>query len=180
MAEAAKKTTARKSAAKKTTARKTAARKPAAKKPAARKPAARKPAARKAAPKSSAQSAGNRFSENVQETGRNVLLLSLGVYGKAYDEAQARIDSLQSELQSRRKQADKSYQARRKQADKLYKELVKRGTKVEKDAKGAINDIELPKIDLEVPTRKDLEKQFDKARERFAALKTNFGFKTAA
>ena len=63
----------------------------------------------------------------------------------------------------------------------MYKELVKRGKKVEKDAKGAIDDIELPKLELESLTdRKKLEKQLDKAKARFEELRETVGFKTAA
>ena len=70
---------------------------------------------------------------------------------------------------------------RRKKADKLYKELVKRGQKVEKDAKVALKDIELPKLELESLTdRKKLDKQLKKVKARFAELKESVGFKTAA
>jgi polyhydroxyalkanoate synthesis regulator phasin len=70
---------------------------------------------------------------------------------------------------------------RRKKADKMYKELVKRGKKVEKEAKGRIDDIDLPKIELNSLTdRKKLEKQLDKAKARFEELKQTVGFKTAA
>ena len=70
---------------------------------------------------------------------------------------------------------------RRKKADKMYKELVKRGKKVEKVAKGRIDDIELPKIELDSLTdRKKLDKQLEKAKARFADLKKNVGFKKAA
>ena len=92
-------------------------RKPAAKrKPAVRrKPAARKPAVRPAALKK----AGKDFAANAQETGREVFLAGLGMYGKAYDQAQERFDGLQKQLKSRRKDADK-----------VYRELIKRGEKV--------------------------------------------------
>ena len=72
-------------------------------------------------------------------------------------------------------------EARRKKAEKAYKELVKRGKKVEKDAKGAMDDIELPKFELESLTdRKKLDKQLDKAKARFDELKETVGFKNAA
>ena len=137
-------------------------RKPAAK----RKPATkRKPAAKRATKKASPD-----FAARAQETGRNAFLASLGFYGKAYDQAQDQFNSIQDQLEERRKKADK-----------MYKELVKRGKKVEKDAKGAIEDIELPKLELESLTdRKKLEKQLDKAKARFEELKETVGFKTAA
>ena len=72
-------------------------------------------------------------------------------------------------------------EARRKKADKLYKELVKRGQKVEKDAKVALKEIELPKLELDSLTdRKKLEKQLKKVKARLVELKENVGFKTAA
>ena len=142
-------------------ARKTAARKPAARKPAASKATARKPAPKKAAPD---------FAVRAQEAGRNAFLASLGFYGKAIDQAQEQFDNIQDQLEERRKKADK-----------LYKELVKRGKKVEKNAKVAIKDIDLPKIELDSLTdRKKLEKQLDKARARFKELRETIGFKSAA
>ena len=56
---------------------------------------------------------------------------------------------------------------RRKKAEKAYKELVKRGKKVEKTPRGAVDDIELPKFELESLTdRKKLDKQLNKGQER--------------
>ena len=162
MAEATKATT---TAAPKTTAK----RKPAVK----RKPAAatRKPAAKKAtAKKATAKKAAPDFAANAQETGRNVFLAGLGFYGKAYDQAQEQLTELQKQME-----------ARRKKADKMYKELVKRGEKLEKEAKGALKDIELPKLELESLTdRKKLDAQLKKAKARFAELKDSVRFKTAA
>ena len=109
-----------------------AKRKAAVKKTTARKAPGRKPAAKKAAPKKSTPE----FADRAREAGRNAFLAGLGFYGKAYDQAQEQFNSLQDDLE-----------VRRKKADKLYKELVKRGKKVEKDAKGAIDDIELPKLE---------------------------------
>ena len=153
MAEATKTAKASKAAPK---------RKPAAK----RKPVAkRKPAARRTAKKSTPE-----FAARAQEAGRNAFLASLGFYGKAFDQAQEQFNSIQDQLEERRKKADK-----------MYKELVKRGKKVEKEAKGRIDDIDLPKIELNSLTdRKKLEKQLDKAKARFEELKETVGFKTAA
>jgi len=169
-----RKTTARKTAPKRKTApRKTAAqRKPAPKRKAAprkaapRKTTARKNTARKAAPRKSTPD----FTERAQEAGRNAFLAGLGFYGKAYDQAQERFDSLQSRMEKRRKDADK-----------LYKELVKRGQRVEKDARSALDDLELPKIDLDNLTdRKKLEAQIEKARARLEELRESVGFRSAA
>lgn len=156
--------------AKKTTAkRKPATRKPAKRKPAAAKKApARKPAAKKTAKKTAQKSTAD-FTSRAQEVGRNAFLASLGFYGKAYDQAQDQFDSLQDQLE-----------ARRKKADKTYKELVKRGKKVEKTAKNALEDIDLPKFELESLTdRKQLEAQLKKARARFEELRETVGRKAA-
>ena len=147
-----------------TAKRKPAARKPAKRKPAARKPAARKPAAKRAAPKKSTKD----FAANAQETGHEVFLAGLGFYGKAFDQAQERLDELQKQLKSRRKDADK-----------VYKELVKRGKKVEKDAKDVIDDIEIPKLD-DLTDRKKLEQQLKKAKARFEELRKSVSLKSAA
>lgn len=156
--------------AKKATAkRKPATRKPAKRKPAAaKKTAARKPAAKKTA-KKGAQKSTVDFSSRAQEMGRNAFLASLGFYGKAFDQAQDQFDSLQDQLE-----------ARRKKADKTYKELVKRGKKVEKNAKDAIEDMDLPKLELESLTdRKQLEAQLKKARARFEELRESVSRKAA-
>jgi hypothetical protein len=139
-----------------------------------RKPAAtkRKPAAakRKPAAKRASKKASNDFAAQAKETGRNAFLAGLGFYGKAYDQAQEQYNTIQDQLEERRKKADK-----------MYKELVKRGKKVEKNAKGRIDDIELPKIELDSLTdRKKLDKQLDKAKARFEELKETVGFKKAA
>jgi len=141
-----------------------AKRKPATK----RKPAAtRKTAAqRKPATRKSTQD----FAARAQEASRNAFLASLGFYGKAFDQAQEQFNSIQDQLEDRRKKADK-----------LYKELVKRGKKVEKDAKVALKDIELPKLELDSLTdRKKLDKQLKKVKSRFAELKDTVGLKSAA
>ena len=135
-------------------------RKPAAK----RRPAARKPAARRVAPKKVERN----LAANAQETGREVFLAGLGMYGKAYDQAQERLEELQKQLK-----------LRRKDADKVYKELVKRGKKVEKDVKDALDDIEIPELD-DLTDRKKLEQQLKKARERFDELRKSVRLKSAA
>jgi hypothetical protein len=150
-----------KTAAKAAPKRKTAAKR----KPAARRKPAAKPAAKRSASKSSSD-----FATRAQEAGRNAFLASLGFYGKAYDQAQEQFNSLQDQLEERRKKADK-----------LYKDLVKRGKKVEKDARKAVDEMDLPKLELDSLTdRKKLEARLDKAKERFEELKETVGFKSAA
>lgn len=152
MAEQAKKATAKR----KTTARKTAA----------RKTTARKTTARRSAPKKAAVT----VQERVSEAGRKAFLANLGFYGMVFDQVQDRVKNVESELNSRRKQADK-----------LVAQMVKRGEKVEKQAKARIEDIELPKFELEELTdRARLEAQLEKAKARFAELKETVGLKVAA
>lgn len=155
-----------KTAPKKTTAK----RKPAAKTTAKKATAKRKPITRKAAPKKTAKKATPIFSVRTQEAYRNAFLASLGFYGKAFDQVQEQFNTLQDQLE-----------ARRAKTDKVYKELVKRGTKVEKNAKKAINEIELPKLELDNLTdRKKLDAQLKKAKARFEELKDTLNFKAAA
>ena len=133
---------------------------------ATRKTAAKsKPAVKKVSKKSTVD-----FGARAQEAGRNAFLASLGFYGKAFDQAQEQFDNIQDRME-----------ARRKKADKMYKELVKRGKKVEKNAKSALDDIELPKIELDNLTdRKKLEKQLKVAKTRFSELKDSVRLKSAA
>ena len=155
----------------KTVASKAAPKKVATKrKPIARKTAAKKVAPKKAAAKKTSKKATPDFANRAQTAGRNAFLASLGFYGKAFDQVQDQFNTLQDQLEERRAKADKS-----------YKELVKRGTKVEKNAKGAIKDIDFPKFDLDSLTdRAKLEAQLDKAKARFEELKESVSFKTAA
>ena len=156
MAEEAKKAAPKR----KTTARKSTARKTAAK---------RKPAARKAAPRKTAARKAPSLQSRVSEAGRNAFLASLGFYGMAFDQVQEQYKNVESELT-----------ARRKKADKLYADMVKRGEKVEKQARSAIDDIELPKLDVPNLDRAKLEAQLEKAKARFEELKDSIGFKAAA
>ena len=165
------KSTAAKAAPKRKTAAKSAAKTTAKRKPVARKVAASKATvsrkattARKTAAKKTASLQGR-----MTEASRNAFLASLGFYGMAFDQVQDQIKTVESELS-----------ARRKKADKLYAEMVKRGQKVEKQAKSAIDDIELPKLDVASLDRAKLEAQLDKARARFAEFKGSVGFKAAA
>lgn len=164
MAEQVKtKATTRKAAPKRKPAAK---RKPVARKAAAAKKAAvkRKPAVRKTT------KAAQDFTTDARESGRNAFLAILGFYGKAYDQAQEQYDNLQKQLEENRKKAEKA-----------YKELVKRGKKVEKDARKVVDDIDLPKFELDSLTdRKKLDEQLEKAKARFEELKESVGFKAAA
>jgi SMC interacting uncharacterized protein involved in chromosome segregation len=129
-----------------------------------RKPVARKTTARKTAVKKTPS-----LQSRVSEASRNAFLASLGFYGMAFDQMQEQFKTVESELA-----------ARRKKADKLYAEMVKRGQKVEKQAKSAIDDIELPKLDVASLDRSKLEAQLEKAKARFEELKDSVGFKAAA
>lgn len=146
------KTTARRKAATKTTARKTAAK---------RKSAPRKATARKASPDITARA---------REASRSAFLASLGFYGKAFDQVQDQFNTVQSQLESRRKKADK-----------LYAELVKRGEKVEKQARSAIDDIDLSRLEFtSIADRKQLEARLGKVRKRFSELRDSVSFSSAA
>ena len=160
-----RKTAARKSAAgatRKTAARKTATSKGAAARTATRrKTAPRKSAARKSSPDLAARA---------REASRSAFLASLGFYGKAFDQVQEQFNTVQSELESRRKKADK-----------LYAELVKRGKKVEKQARSAIDDIDLSQLEFTSLTdRRQLEARLGKVRKRFSELRDSVSFNSAA
>ncbi len=117
-----------------------------------------------------AEKAATKLAGRARAVSRNAFLASLGFYGKAYDEMQARLDRLQARLD-----------ARGKAANVAYAELVKRGSKVEKDAKGLISEIELPRLELDaLKDRKKLEARLAKARARFDELRASVGFRSAA
>jgi SMC interacting uncharacterized protein involved in chromosome segregation len=131
--------------------------------------AKRKPVARKTATRKTAVKKAPSLQSRVSEASRNAFLASLGFYGMALDQMQEQIKTVESELA-----------ARRKKADKLYAEMVKRGQKVEKQAKSAIEEIELPKLDVSGLDRSKLEAQLEKAKARFEELKGSVNFKVAA
>lgn len=113
-----------------------------------------------------AEKAAKKLTTRARTVSRNAFLASLGFYGKAYDEMQARLDQLQTRLD-----------ARGKAANVAYAELVKRGSKVEKDAKGLISEMDLPRLELDALTdRKKLEAKLAKARNRFNELRSSVGF----
>lgn len=131
--------------------------------------AKRKPVARKTATRKTAVKKAPSLQSRVSEASRSAFLASLGFYGMAFDQMQEQIKTVESELA-----------ARRKKADKLYAEMVKRGQKVEKQAKSAIEEIELPKLDVSSLDRSKLEAQLEKAKARFEELKDSVNFKVAA
>lgn len=138
--------------------------------------AKRKPAVRKAAATqktATSRKASVKKSPSVQtrvgEASRTAFLAGLGFYGMAFDQVQDQLKTVESSLNSRRKKADK-----------LYADMVKRGAKVEKQARSAIDDIDLPKLDVANLDRAKLEAQLQKAKARFAELKDSVGIKTAA
>jgi predicted nuclease with TOPRIM domain len=113
------------------------------------------------------RSSTNSSAARLKTIGRNAFLASLGFYGKAFDEVQEQFNNLQQQLEERRKMADD-----------IYQELVERGRKVEKDARGVIDEIELPEIELDSLTdRKRLDKQLARARARFKELKESTSLK---
>jgi lipid II:glycine glycyltransferase (peptidoglycan interpeptide bridge formation enzyme) len=131
--------------------------------------AGRRPAAKRGtAARKRSRKATPDFAARAQEAGRNAFLASLGFYGKAFDQAQEQFSHLQEQLEERRGKAET-----------LYQELVRRGRKVEKDAREALQEIELPGLTLDSLTdRKRLDDQLDKARARFEELKENMGLKS--
>jgi hypothetical protein len=132
--------------------------------------AGRSPAAKRTAARRSTSKATPDFAARAQEAGRNAFLASLGFYGKAFDQAQEQFSHLQEQLEERRGKAET-----------LYQELVSRGRKVERDAREALQEIELPRLELDSLTdRKRLDEQLDKARARFKELKENMGLKNIA
>lgn len=112
-----------------------------------------------------AEKAADKLASRARTVSRNAFLASLGFYGKAYDEVQARLDRLQARLD-----------ARGKAANVAYAELVKRGSKVEQDARGLISDMELEAR----KDRKKLDARLAKARSRFNELRSSVGFRSAA
>jgi polyhydroxyalkanoate synthesis regulator phasin len=156
MAEQAKKAAPKRKTATRKTAAKTTAKTTVKRKPAVRKTTARKATARKAPS----------LQTRVTEAGRNAFLASLGLYGMAFDEAEKRLKTVESELT-----------ARRKKADKLYADMVKRGEKVEQQARSVIDDFDLPRFEAARLDREAVEAQIEKARARFEELRKSLGYR---
>jgi len=149
-----------KSKAKKAPVRKTAARKAPAKKAAVKKTAApRKAAAKKLS-----------VAEQARENARNVFLAGLGVYGKAFEDAQTQIKDAQSQMKQNRAKAEKA-----------FNDLVKRGEKVETKARKKLKEIELPELKLvdREELREELRARLDKARDSFETLRNAVTSKAA-
>lgn len=156
----AAKTTARKSATDKAEATKTTATK-------TRRTAAKaKPAAAKTRTKAKPETA----KESAFELPRKAVLAGLGVYGKAFDEVQTRLKSLNEELE-----------AQRGKASELYKELVARGEKVETEAKEKLADIDTSKFAIaKLADREAIEARIEKAKGRFERLRKAAGLNKVA
>ncbi|MGB0188711.1 MAG: hypothetical protein ACPF9H_08830 [Aequoribacter sp.] len=156
----AAKTTARKSATDKAEATKTTATK-------TRRTAAKaKPAAAKTRAKAKPETA----KESAFELPRKAVLAGLGVYGKAFDEVQTRLKSLNEELE-----------AQRGKASELYKELVARGEKVETEAKEKLADIDTSKFAIAtLADREAIEARIEKAKGRFERLRKAAGLNKVA
>ena len=156
----AAKTTARKSATDKAEATKTTATK-------TRRTAAKaKPAAAKTRAKAKPETA----KESAFELPRKAVLAGLGVYGKAFDEVQTRLKSLNEELE-----------AQRGKASELYKELVARGEKVETEAKEKLADIDTSKFAIaKLADREAIEARIEKAKGRFERLRKAAGLNKVA
>lgn len=156
----AAKTTARKAATDKAEVTKTTATK-------TRRAAAKaKPAAAKTRAKSKPETA----KESAFELPRKAVLAGLGVYGKAFDEVQTRLKSLNEELE-----------AQRGKASELYKELVARGEKVETEAKEKLADIDTSKFAIaKLADREAIEARIEKAKGRFERLRKAAGLNKVA
>ena len=143
------------------------AKKTTAKKAAPRKAPARKAAAKKVAAK---QAADTNFRGKTQENVRNVFLAGLGLYGRAFEEAQNQLKEARSQMKENRGKANE-----------LFEELVARGEKVEARAKARIEDLELPEIKLsefKLADNDELQARLDKARDSFNTLKEAVAFKS--
>ena len=175
-AEAKPKRTRRTTAAKKAPVTKTAT-KPTARKTATEKADATKTTARRAAAKAKPAAAKTRAKakpeiakESAFELPRKAVLAGLGVYGKAFDQVQTRLKSLNEELE-----------AQRGKASELYKELVARGEKVESEAKGKLADIDTSKFGIaKLADREAIEARIEKAKGRFERLRKAAGLNKVA
>ncbi len=175
-AEAKPKRTRRATAVKKAPVTKTAT-KPTARKTATEKADATKTTARRAAAKAKPAAAKTRAKakpeiakESAFELPRKAVLAGLGVYGKAFDQVQTRLKSLNEELE-----------AQRGKASELYKELVARGEKVESEAKGKLADIDTSKFGIaKLADREAIEARIEKAKGRFERLRKAAGLNKVA
>ena len=166
---AAKKAPVKKVAAKATT-RKSATDKPEATKTTATKTRRTAAKAKPAAAKTRAKVKPETAKESAFELPRKAVLAGLGVYGKAFDEVQTRLKSLNEELE-----------AQRGKASELYKELVARGEKVETEAKEKLADIDTSKFAIaKLADREAIEARIEKAKGRFERLRKAAGLNKVA
>lgn len=166
---AAKKAPVKKVAAKATT-RKSATDKAEATKTTATKTRRTAAKAKPAAAKTRAKAKPETAKESAFELPRKAVLAGLGVYGKAFDEVQTRLKSLNEELE-----------AQRGKASELYKELVARGEKVETEAKEKLADIDASKFAIaKLADREAIEARIEKAKGRFERLRKAAGLNKVA
>ena len=168
-ATAAKKAPVKK-AATKTTARKATAEKAEETKATTTKTRRTAAKAKPATTKTRAKAKPEAAKESAFELPRKAVLAGLGVYGKAFDEVQTRLKSLNEELE-----------AQRGKASELYKELVARGEKVESEAKGKLADIDTSKFAIaKLADREAIEARIEKAKGRFERLRKAAGLNKVA
>jgi polyhydroxyalkanoate synthesis regulator phasin len=170
-AKPARKRAPRVAAAKKATvAKKT----PVAKKAATKKATAtttRRASAAKAKPAASqAAEAKSSKTASAFELPRKAVLAGLGVYGKAFDQVQTHLKTLNEEIATRRSKASD-----------LYQELVSRGEKIESEAKEKLADIDTSKFNLnKLADRELIEARIDQAKAKFEQLRKAAGINRAA
>lgn len=166
---AAKKTPVKKAAAK-TTARKATTDKAETAKTTTTKTRRTAAKAKPAAAKTRAKTKPEVAKESAFELPRKAVLAGLGVYGKAFDEVQTRLKSLNVELE-----------AQRGKASELYKELVARGEKVETEAKEKLAEIDTSKFAIaKLADREAIEARIEKAKGRFERLRKAAGLNKVA
>jgi len=104
------------------------------------------------------------------ELPRKAVLAGLGVYGKAFDQVQTHLKTLNEEIATRRSKASD-----------LYQELVIRGEKIESEAKEKLADIDTSKFNLnKLADRELIEARIDQAKAKFEQLRKAAGINRAA
>jgi hypothetical protein len=123
-----------------------------------------KPAASKSAEAKTSRAA------SAFELPRKAVLAGLGVYGKAFDQVQTHLKTLNEEIATRRSKASD-----------LYQELVIRGEKIESEAKEKLADIDTSKFNLnKLADRELIEARIDQAKAKFEQLRKAAGINRAA
>lgn len=104
------------------------------------------------------------------ELPRKAVLAGLGVYGKAFDQVQTHLKTLNEEIATRRSKASD-----------LYQELVIRGEKIESEAKEKLADVDTSKFNLnKLADRELIEARIDQAKAKFEQLRKAAGINRAA